>query len=379
MSDEVWEVDIPSDLQFLGHKGSGTIDELGNLGFMENSWPAVKNAFDRIDGCEVDLQLSRDSTLWVHHNHDVLNCDDSLVNFFDQTDLSIDQISQCVYGGQLIKLEALLNRIRKEDYLNKTLSLDLKVLYNPVTLETFGSEENLARFVAKLLKEMISDEQIDILIEVSSLSQYTIFRSMLKNEIFLINYHPSSAFLEESKRNRIDLSLPLSELPSSVNFKSRDEVQLWTINQPDEMLKALKLKPDYIQSDNVTMMEFFKEIQSGSTLHRVRLDTFQVKMDSDREFHSLGVYDADDIRALAKITLEVNTIPEECVLVLEAVDTREKTVHWEGKNIKDSGPIYFFIDPEYLKYKKAKIIKLYLWNKEHKVVDLVLTSEKFVL
>src|SRR5690554_3095440 len=65
---------IPKNIKFIGHKGSGTISENGNINLRENTWKAIVNAMELIDGSEIDIQLSADSTFWIFHGHTLFNC-----------------------------------------------------------------------------------------------------------------------------------------------------------------------------------------------------------------------------------------------------------------------------------------------------------------
>src|SRR5690554_4907493 len=73
-------VSIPQETLFIGHKGSGNINEYGNLEFVENTWEAIANAMNSIDGSEIDIQISLDSTLWIFHSSTLQNCRGEEVN-----------------------------------------------------------------------------------------------------------------------------------------------------------------------------------------------------------------------------------------------------------------------------------------------------------
>src|SRR5690554_4751356 len=79
-----------SAVKIIGHKGSGDGPTYGYKDFIGNSIQSVKNAFEQIDGSEIDIQISKDSTLWVFHDHHMQGCKDSnLYNIVTLTDSAI--------------------------------------------------------------------------------------------------------------------------------------------------------------------------------------------------------------------------------------------------------------------------------------------------
>lgn len=55
-----------TDVIFLGHKGSGSNNY--NDAYVENTLPSVQNVAKKLDGTELDIQMSLDDTPWVWHN-----------------------------------------------------------------------------------------------------------------------------------------------------------------------------------------------------------------------------------------------------------------------------------------------------------------------
>src|SRR5688572_28624910 len=73
----------------LAHRG-GANDSL-----RENSYEACINALTFTDGLEVDVQISKDRTIWLSHSDDVEACNETLGCFAETTDDEIENIATC--------------------------------------------------------------------------------------------------------------------------------------------------------------------------------------------------------------------------------------------------------------------------------------------
>ena len=52
------------------HRGNGF-----NTDFVQNTLPAAEYGLSVLDGIELDIQLSKDGTLWLDHDNEVHDCD----------------------------------------------------------------------------------------------------------------------------------------------------------------------------------------------------------------------------------------------------------------------------------------------------------------
>ncbi len=84
----------------LMHRGGGAY----NAELRENTVPALRFGASLYDGAEMDLQLSRDGTVWLGHSNDVLDCSDPAggvsggvrVGCFQELgDADIDAVAYC--------------------------------------------------------------------------------------------------------------------------------------------------------------------------------------------------------------------------------------------------------------------------------------------
>ena len=82
-------VGIPT--KVLMHRGNGF-----NTDFVENTLPAAAYGLSVLDGVELDIQMSKEGTLWLDHDNEVKDCDGGVIGCFqDLTDQEISDASEC--------------------------------------------------------------------------------------------------------------------------------------------------------------------------------------------------------------------------------------------------------------------------------------------
>lgn len=212
LSNEKLAINIPKEIKFLGHKGSGPIDENGNISLLENTWKSVVNAVDALDGSEIDIQLSADTTFWLFHDHEITNCDGDVVNVSLLSDEMLKEISRCAYGNQLITFSSFIDSAQTKDWENKIISLDLKLFYNPEALNRFDSAEDFGRFFIREFSSIAENSDLEILFEVPSLEFYNILKKEFNERVFLVNHNLSNEFLAKELMRNSNLSLPFDQL-----------------------------------------------------------------------------------------------------------------------------------------------------------------------
>ena len=363
-SSDKWELVISKELKMMGHKGSGTMNENGNLGLFDNSWSSIKNAIDYTDGSEVDIQMSKDSTLWLFHDHELVDCIDSLRNFFHRTDKQIRIASVCSYSNQLVKLRDFIDLAQEQNWKGKVLSLDLKALYNPETVAHFGGDEKLAEFVAKELTQLLKEVEMEVLLEVKNEQQVKIFREILPFKTFMVNYNPTQELSDKSAKESIPLSLPIYNLPKNFTVDSKNGLQLWTINDADDFFHALRYKPSHLQSDNVPMMRFFKRVQQGEQLHLIA--SYPISIGDDglvSDFYPLVDEKLGKFPELFRFVFDKTKFPKETILVVSVTNAEGENVYWKGTDLTKNATPYFFIDHEFFKANRGETIQIHIWNK----------------
>jgi len=363
-SKEKFVFDFPSTIQVLGHKGSGTHGQFGNK-FHNNSVKGILNAIEKLDGAEFDLQMSLDSTLWLFHDHVMLDCNGNLVNIATITDSIIEAYGACNYSSEIDRFEDLVKALDTLKHTTKTLSLDLKALQNPESIEAYGGEAELALFVAERIKNYLSKNNNNVFIEVPYSSQVDIMESITGKTTFLI--HNSFEYLRQSLR--MNHSAPIHHFYTDVPelFESYGQKSLlWVVNSAEEMMNALALRPSAIQTDNIPMVQFFRALPSKGILS----ETFQIAPPEEKtDFLMINEFMVPiEQDVLLEIDIGAQHL-EGVQVVFSAVDDQGISTKWEAlpyyKNI-----VHFFQGADEHANLQTKSYKLYLWQPEGKAINL---------
>ena len=115
-------VGIPT--KVLMHRGNGH-----NKDFLENTLPAAAYGLSLLDGIELDIQISKDGTLWLDHSNQVFNCSEEVVGCFQEmTDDAINAERACDGFIKYHTLESVF-KLMSEEYKQSYISLDVKGQY----------------------------------------------------------------------------------------------------------------------------------------------------------------------------------------------------------------------------------------------------------
>jgi len=104
----------------IAHRGGG------NDTMRDNCIESIINALPFVGGVEVDVQLSKNETVWLSHSSKVANCTGELGCFAEATDSEIKTITTC--NGQNLaytKLEDVMIYMNQNN-IKKYISIDLK-------------------------------------------------------------------------------------------------------------------------------------------------------------------------------------------------------------------------------------------------------------
>lgn len=359
-----YNFDFPENILVLGHKGSGTKGVFGNS-FYDNSIAGILNAIAELDGAEFDLQMSLDSTLWLFHDHVMLDCNGNLVNIATITDSSIEAYGACNYSAEISRFEDLVKALDTLKDTTKTLSLDLKVLQNPEAIKSFGGEAELALFVAERIKNYLSKNNNNVFIEVPFSSQVDIMESITGKTTFLI--HNSFEYLRQSFR--MNHSAPIHHFYTDVPelFENYGQKSLlWVVNSAEEMMNVLALRPTAIQTDNISMVQFFRALPVKGEVN----ETFRIAPPEDKNDYLMinefmGPFEQDVLFEIDLGTQHLGGVQ----VVFSAFDEQGISTKWEAltyyKNI-----VHFFQGADEHANLQTKSYKLYLWQPEGKAVNL---------
>lgn len=254
-----------TEVHFLGHKGAGNNGY--NDHFLENTISAVREGVTKLDGVEVDVQMSLDGTLWLFHdegNAYELNCSGKTENrsIPAMRDSEIAQILLCheTKKDRLYKLSEVIDLYRDTPGAF-FLSLDIKVGFPSDVLEAFGGKNGYLLRLADSLATVIGPtDPYKIMVEVDS----KVFCDRLKShqnavniKTFFMRYEPFDQKITNALLLGYDgVSCNFSDetiTPEKIQEAQQKGllVQLWTPYYREDLIKIFSWKPDFIQTDNI--------------------------------------------------------------------------------------------------------------------------------
>jgi len=242
--------------KILAHKGGGSPPYTN---YPDNTMEAVIFGFANADGIEIDVQKSRGNTLWLFHNGFLPPCNgNDKERISGKYDSEIEEHIRCVGGGfNIDQLEEVFIYHRNHK-LDKKISLDVKSWLPTLHSNSPKYHTYLAyRLIALVFHYNMMDH---VMVECEN----TYFLNILKDKGNLQCYLTTFGDFEEGARKALKndyagisysyyVNDPLSKEDIQKLRKKGLRIQLWTINSKDEILKAMALEPDYIQTDNVLL------------------------------------------------------------------------------------------------------------------------------
>jgi glycerophosphoryl diester phosphodiesterase len=236
----------------LGHRAAGRYDDMIPLA-------DCIRGLERMDGIEVDLQMSADNTAWLSHEALIVACGTFGPRcFISLADLSIAEVNQCLKPERnYIKLETLFAYV-SENHADKYLSLDVKA-WDPCEgrLNITRQMNDLARSIIHLTEKYHLQKRVMVESETGDFLYY-----IKKNSTGIETYLTTLGDFE------LGASRALSAGFSGISFQykvkesiTKDHVallhrkglkiQLWLVNEPADIEEAKAIGVDYIQTDLV--------------------------------------------------------------------------------------------------------------------------------
>lgn len=236
----------------IGHKATGS--GINNIGLFENSFEAVQYGCTHLDGIELDLQMSKDTTLWLTHYFNMTDCDGNTAPIFSLADTTIEKISAC-NTGTLITIEKLfeyLSKLKKKSF----VTFDMKVIGNQ-NCNIANKSEKVADILINLCKKYkpnatIAVESFDI-----NFLEIIEQKTKLIDTYLLVWYVAKENEIIYAKNKGIDgISCRyLPEITEATMAKARElniKIQMWTLLDVVNTNNALKLNPYAIQIDSIS-------------------------------------------------------------------------------------------------------------------------------
>jgi glycerophosphoryl diester phosphodiesterase len=238
----------------LMHRGNGF-----NTAFHENTLPAAEYGLSVLDGIELDIQLSKDGTLWLDHSNEVKDCDGVSIGCFQtMTDEEILAAAECADTLRYHPLESVF-QIMVAEYPESVISLDIKSQYCEI-VNTKETMRQMAESVLALVEKY--NMQNKVLVESNSIE----FLQELDNQSSVGQCVVSLGDVDEGLANAaavkargISLEYGIEEMNAdvvSLIHKKGYGLILWVVNDPDDIINAWNCKPDFIETDNPQFKDY---------------------------------------------------------------------------------------------------------------------------
>ena len=235
----------------IAHQGGGDFDA-------GNTMEACVYGLERAHGIEVDIQKDDDDILWLSHDASLPACDLFLESCFgSRRTETIIQLDTCLGNNiNYSQLERVFEYI-SINYPHSFLSLDIKA-WKPCELTNM----NVSHEMNTMAREIIS------LTMAYQMEHRVMVESESGDFLYYIKTHSDKiqTYLVTLGDFELGVSRALDAGFSGVSFQYKKQepitkdlvdlmrrkglkIQLWTIKVPEDMEEALKLHPDFIQTD----------------------------------------------------------------------------------------------------------------------------------
>jgi glycerophosphoryl diester phosphodiesterase len=226
-------------LMILGHRGMGE-----HFQFPGNTLEAIKPVLEiGADGCEIDIQITKDSVLVLFHNDKLegkTNCGGKIYDY------NWEEIKNCTYSGlhsevKLISVEELFNNIENlnEYYFSFDCKLNIDNQYDIKFRKTFLNAIKLINEKYNMSRNIFLEGDLGFLILSKELG--------LDNKGFLIGNSVDEAI----KNNIFGIGASLNTSADTIKYAHNNGiyVMMWGAKTDLGNKQALKLNPDILQTD----------------------------------------------------------------------------------------------------------------------------------
>lgn len=239
----------------LSHRGGAQYGP-----FQDNTLDAVKYGFSKLDGVEIDIQMSKDNTLWLFHDDKILYCKQkSLKRIPAYTDVELQEFISCKGNGfTLTKLEDVFSYYQSNN-IKQPMSLDIKLLPSTGSF----TPAYIKRFAKKLYELIIKyNMESHVVIESSRPEFHKHLKEFgLRSERYLVAFGDANkAFKSALRHDCSGISIRqrkgyISLTKDEVDFMHQKglRIQIWTIDRLAEINKAIEIGVDYIQTNNLDL------------------------------------------------------------------------------------------------------------------------------
>lgn len=224
---------------------------------LENTLGGIRRSLREFDGVEVDVQISKNETIWLSHSSDVFNCDKKLKCFPETNDIEIKSILSC-NGIDLAytDLESVFQFVL-DSFPNKPICIDLKG-WAPCSVNSVDIEGMLRRegeIIIELAQKYGLAKNLLFETETTSVLDYLLSKKSGAG-VYLTSYGDFERAV----------LIALKQKYSGISFKTnigeklyKDKIDLlhrkglkiivWNLQSKDEIQFYEDILADYIQFD----------------------------------------------------------------------------------------------------------------------------------
>lgn len=247
----------------IGHAGEGFYSHVNHYPF--NSKGSISRAFKfhRVDGVEIDFQLTRDHKGILYHD-DYLDtqtdCGGSVYHF-DYDDLlkcryTSDIFPALFQNEHLIGLDEVYRLAREVPDPKPILFLDIKLNPTALDIDIEAYKDSMVSFLTSSIMDYQADkihfisEDESLLIKLkkaSPISHFHIAGGQAQRQIHLAIQHGFTGIIgTEDDYEKED---------TAEAHRNNLSVTLFSVYSLDDINDVLELNPDYIQTDNIPLLQ----------------------------------------------------------------------------------------------------------------------------
>ncbi len=245
----------------LGHRCSGAGLVYDSL--IENTIPSLKYALSVYDGVEIDIQMSKNGTLWMYHDGiiDQYHSNSNKICIPNLKDSELEKVKFYIGDkeSKLYKLKEAFEILSLKENRNKIISLDVKGYFPSKCFKNNNADkeylEKLSLAIVDLSdkysisNQLIVETDYKICLDVIKRNSSGIRTHFLAHNNFL----KATEIVENKGYDGVSINLNIDKLSkySIQNVKNKGiDVQLWTIYNSKDFNKALNFNPSTIQVTN---------------------------------------------------------------------------------------------------------------------------------
>jgi glycerophosphoryl diester phosphodiesterase len=251
--------------KFLAHRGSGNPER------QQNNLEAAKYGLKRADGIEVDIQISKDRTIWLSHDVKLPECGGIKLPCFPEVrDNEIIELDSCLGISLTYTRLNEIFQFMRDSFPQSYISLDVKA-WNPckfTSLEITGILNAIADQIAAASNFYQLNENVMVESEVASFLNYLKRKSNNRIKCYLTTLGDfergmllalKAGYEGITFKYNFDEKITVDHI--SLLHKKGIKIQLWTLNDEEIIDEALLLCPDFIITDNVNYTMNLRAIQ----------------------------------------------------------------------------------------------------------------------